>query len=247
MSTDSSGALNGRTVYLTGGSTGIGRATAILLAKVGCEVVFCGETAQHVEDATAAAQDAGVSIRGVTVDLGTTGGVKEFFDAAQRTVGKPDIVILNAGIAESGKLEEMDEASCRAVIDVNLTGYILCAMEALKAFDGSKGQIVLIGSLSAEARKPESTVYVASKCGVRGFATSLRKEVNPAGIKVLLIEPGSVGTDMQDEGPEEQRKKEAAGEMLMAEDIARAVAYVAAEPQRSSIIELQIRPTLQLI
>jgi NADP-dependent 3-hydroxy acid dehydrogenase YdfG len=110
-----------------------------------------------------------------------------------------------------------------------------------------QGHIIHVGSMSADVREKNSSVYVATKSAVQGFTEALRKEVNEMGIKVSLIEPGSVGTDMQEETPQEQRQKQARGEMLTAEDIARCVEYCLVQPARCDVVVVQIRPHKQPI
>jgi NADP-dependent 3-hydroxy acid dehydrogenase YdfG len=120
------------------------------------------------------------------------------------------------------------------------------AVERMKA--NGWGHIVNIGSMSADVREKDSSVYVATKSGIQGFSEALRKEVNPLGIKVTLIEPGAVGTDMQSEySPKEQRKQIEKMEMLRAEDIAACVLYTITQPKRCDVVSLQIRPHLQSI
>jgi NADP-dependent 3-hydroxy acid dehydrogenase YdfG len=119
------------------------------------------------------------------------------------------------------------------------------AIERMKP--NKKGHIVNIGSMSADTREKDSSVYVATKAGIQGFSEALRKEVNPMGIKVTLIEPGKVGTDMQPESPSEQRKLEGKMEMLKAEDIAACVVYTLTQPKRCDVVMVQIRPHLQSI
>ena len=102
--------------------------------------------------------------------------------------------------------------------------------------------------MRAHEREKDSSVYVATKSGIQGFSKALRKELNPLGIKVSLIEPGAVGTDMQSEySPEEQREKIETMEMLRAEDIAACVLYTITQPKRCDVVHLQIRPHLQSI
>jgi NADP-dependent 3-hydroxy acid dehydrogenase YdfG len=132
-------------------------------------------------------------------------------------------------------------------VKTNLLGYMACTHEATLRMEGKNGHIVNIGSMSADGREAGSSVYVATKAGVQGFTEALRKELNPKGIKVSLIEPGSVGTDMPSETEEEQREKEENGEMLKAEDVAACVLYTLCQPQRCDIVLVQIRPHKQLI
>lgn len=102
--------------------------------------------------------------------------------------------------------------------------------------------------MSADVEEESSSVYVATKSGVHGFSASLRKEVNPYGIELSLIEPGAVDTDMQAENTEKKKKNVKKHTMLAADDIATAVLYCLSQPERcDSIIELKIRPHLRLI
>ena len=107
--------------------------------------------------------------------------------------------------------------------------------------------IINIGSMSAERREAGSSLYVATKSAVQGFTESLRKEVNQDGIRVALIEPGAVGTDLNDLPPEKQRQMEAELKMLKAEDIANYIYFILTEPQRVDVIVGEIRPHLQII
>src|SRR5581483_28678 len=108
----------------------------------------------------------------------------------------------------------------RYVIDTNLVGAMACAREGLLWMAERKhGHIVIIGSMSAEREGKDSSVYVAGKSGLRGFAESFHKEARNKGVKVTLIEPGEVGSDMQEASPAEQRREIEAGRMLRAEDI----------------------------
>ena len=101
--------------------------------------------------------------------------------------------------------------------------------------------------MSANVREEASSVYVATKSGIQGFSESLRKQVNPFGIKVTVIEPGAVDTDMQAEDTETKKENVDKGEMMTATDIAAAVLYAISQPQRCDVVELKIRPHLQLI
>ena len=244
--------FEGYRILVTGGTTGIGRATALELATRGAKVLICGSDPQHMKDALESLRPAAGEVDGVIVDLATKEGVESLFAAVDERLGGLDIAILNAGIAEKGPLDEMSHEACRAIIDLNVSGYIGCALESLKWMkkkdkEKTGGQIVMIGSMSAEACDEGSATYVASKAGIRGFSTSLRKEANKGGVRVSLIEPGSVGTDMQDEPPEEQEVSEDRLEMLTAEDIARCVSFVLGQPDRCDIVTMQVRPRLQEI
>ena len=242
--------FKGYRILITGGTTGIGRATALELATHGASVLICGSDPQHLSDALDSMQWLPGEVDGLIVDLATKEGVEELFAAVDERLGGLDIAILNAGIADKGPLHEMTHEACRAIIDVNVSGYISCALESLKRMkseEKSSGQIVMIGSMSAEACDEGAATYAASKAGVRGFAKSLRKEANAIGVRISLIEPGAVGTDMQDAPQAEQEDKEEDLTMLTAEDIARCVSFVISQPDRCDIVTMQVRPHLQEI
>lgn len=248
MGNNESVTLEGRRVLVTGGTTGVGRATAALLAKQGCRVFICGSDPRHLEDAIKEIKaSGGGEVGGTAIDLGTTEGIRELFVAADKWLGGLDIAILNAGLGSHGLLIDMEHEECRKVIHVNLISYVSCALESIKRMRGKGGQIVMTGSMSAELAEENAAVYVATKSGVRGFAYSLRKEANPMGIRVSLVEPGSIGTDMVDESPEQQKKIQEDLKMLKAEDIARSILFILSQPERCDVITMQVRPRLQII
>jgi NADP-dependent 3-hydroxy acid dehydrogenase YdfG len=240
--------INGKSVVITGGTTGIGRATAIALLRQGANVIITGQDPQHMEDALRDMKqiDQG-KVTGVLSDLATKEGVLKVFEEADKWFSKLDVLINNAGISHDSVMEGSYE-DWAYVINTNLLNYIACTRYALDRMQKNKaGHIINIGSMSAEGKHKGSSVYVATKSGVRGFSTSLRKEANEMGIRVTLIEPGSTGADMQEISPEEQREKIAKKEMLKAEDIAASVLYVLTQPERCDIVDLKIRPVYELI
>lgn len=239
--------LKGRRIVITGGTTGIGRAIANLLGEEGARLYICGRHQAELTDALKSIQGSGGSVKGELVDLSKPEEIRRFFRQAEQALGGLDVLVANAAIAGSGIGEETSH-HWRYVLDTNLLGYVGSVKEAMDCMrKARRGHIVLIGSMSADAREAGSSVYVATKAAVQGFAEALRKEVNPLGIKVSLIEPGAVGSDMQEESPEEQREMICRQEMLRAEDIAVAVHYVLTQPQRCDVVELKIRPVLQAI
>lgn len=239
--------LEGSRVLVAGGTTGVGRAAALLFASQGCRVFICGRDRQHLADAIAAGKELSGEVGGIAIDLSGPEGIATLFQAADKWLGDVDIAILNAGLGAHGVLASMTHEECQEVVQVNLLSYIGCSLELIKRMDGRGGQIIMTGSMSAAVAEEEAAVYVATKFGVRGFARSLRKEANPLGIRVSLVEPGAIGTDMVDESCEQQRDMQEALRMLRAEDVARAIFLIASQPARCDIIEVQVRPHLQII
>ena len=234
--------LKGKRAVITGGTTGIGRAIAVLLASEGVKVFICGRDQHHLDDALARIREVGEG-DGVTIDLSDPDNVKAFFDQGAAYLGGLDVAVINAAVAAEG-LSEMSEPQVRYAIAVDFTAYLLSAHAAIDKLDG-KGDIVLIGSMSAYALGPHSTVYAGIKYGIQGFARAFRREMGPKNIKVSLVEPGLTGSNMQTDPPEKQREKIASEESLRAEDIAVAVHYILSQPNRAIIQQLTIAPRMQ--
>lgn len=239
--------LNGKKILITGGTTGIGRSTAILLAAQGAQVMIFGRHEAELNDAMHDIQETGGSVSGMVADTSNPKDIKRVFQEVDKQLGNLDILINNAALGYNSIMEgEYEDWSY--IVNTNLLGYMAMAHEAIERMKtNGSGHIVNVGSMSADVREKDSSVYVATKSGIEGFSEALRKEINPLGIKVSLIEPGAVGTDMQPESPEEQRKLEEKMEMLKAEDIAACVLYTLTQPKRCDVVVVQIRPHLQSI
>jgi len=231
--------LEGRKAVITGGTTGIGRAIAVLLASEGVEIFTCGRDAGHLEDGLERINEVGKG-SGLSIDLAEKEGLDRFFEEATNTLGHYDIAIINAAVPADG-LTEMDEDETRYAIATDFTAYLLSAHKAA-AHMKDKGDIILIGSVSAHTLGPHSTVYAGMKAGIAGFAEALRKELGPKGIKVGLVEPALTGADFQypDIPADKQAEMINAEEMLRAEDIAVGVHYMLTQPRRAVVQQLTI-------
>ncbi len=237
--------LSGKAIVVTGGTTGIGRTTAIRLAQAGAKILITGTEQSHLDDAIRDLQAVpSAQVFGIISDQSKPEEIKRTFAEADSKLGGVDILVNNAALAAGSILEsEVDEWN--HILHVNLLGYMACCREALdRMLPKGKGDIVNIGSMSAESRGEGSDIYVATKSGLQGFNESLAKQVNPKGIRITLIEPGLVGTDMTVEKVpvEEQPQAEAEGTMLKSEDIAECVYYTLTQPERCNIAEILIRP-----
>ena len=236
-----------KSILITGGTTGIGRSTAILLAAQGARVMIFGRHEQELQDAMKDIQAAGGEVHGLTADTSDPEDVQRVFREVDRQMEQLDILVNNAALGYNSVMEG-NYQEWEYIVKTNLLGYMAMAHEAIARMKNrSEGHIVNIGSMSADVREKDSSVYVATKAGIQGFSEALRKEVNPLGIKVTLIEPGAVGTDMQPQSPEEQRQLIEKMEMLRAEDIAASILYTITQPKRCDVVNLQIRPHLQSI
>lgn len=233
--------VSGKGVIVTGGTTGIGRATALLLAARGARVLIFGRNRRELDDAMADFGESSDTVYGITADIATQEGVRRVFEEADRNLGRLDVLVNNAALA-ADSIVDGTYPDWEYVVRTNLLGYMACAHEAVARMRGQgSGHIINVGSMSADVREKGSSIYVATKSGIQGFSEALRKEVNELGIKVTLIEPGAVGTDMQPRKSEHAAKAER-GEMLMAEDIAACVYYCLTQPRRCDVVAVSIRP-----
>lgn len=237
--------LSGKAIIVTGGTTGIGRATAVRLVAAGANVLIFGRNEKELTEALADLRDAGDGqVHGLTADTSKPEDVKSVFQEADRLLGGLDILVNNAALA-ANSIVDSEYSEWEYVVQTNLLGYMSCCREAIDRMAAKGvGHIVNIGSMSAQVREPGSDVYVATKSGIEGFSESLRKNIGEKGVKVTLIEPGLVGTEMTvDQVPkEEQPEQEAEGKMLKAEEIAEAVHYALIQPKRCDVVMIQIRP-----
>ena len=235
--------LKGRRAVITGGTTGIGRAIAVLLAGYGAKVFVCGRDPAHLEDALERIGEVGEG-SGIALDLSEEAAVDRFFTKAGEWLGGIDIAVINAAVPAQA-LAETGERDTRYQIETDFVSYLVTTQEAAKRMkEGS--DIVIIGSMSAVSRNDGSSIYVAAKSGVQGFAESLRKELSEKDIKVGLIEPGFTGADFQypDFPPEKQRELIHNDQMLRAEDIAVAAHYMLTQPRRAAVSLVRVETRL---
>lgn len=238
--------IQGKNILITGSTTGIGRATALMLSQLGANVLITGLTKQHMEDTLAdISKISKGKVYDVMADLSMEEGIMKLFQAVDTHFGKLDILINNAAIPYES-ITEGNYREWKRVVDTNLLAYMACCSEAFKRMKGD-GHIVNIGSMSADVREESGSVYVATKSGIQGFSEAFRTEANKKGIKLTLIEPGAVDTDMQEQTTEEKKRKVEAMEMLEADDIAISILYCLSQPKRCDVVELKVRPHRQYI
>jgi short-subunit dehydrogenase len=229
--------LKGRKAVITGGTTGIGRAIAVLLASEGVEIFTCGRDENHLADGLERINQVGKG-SGIALDLAEKGNVDKFFAEAKKTLGDYDIAIVNAAIPVEGVTSSSEDETNYAVA-IDYVAYVLSAHKAAAAMK-DKGDLILVGSMSAHSLGGEGSIYAGMKKGIQGFAEALYKELGKKGIKVGLVEPGLTGADFQypDIPADKQREMINQEKMLRAEDIAVAVHFMLTQPRRAVVTQL---------
>jgi len=231
--------LEGRKAVITGGTTGIGRATAVLLASEGVEIFTCGRDERHLADGLERINEVGKG-SGISVDLAERDGLERFFAAAEDRLGSYDIAVVNAAVPVDGLTSTSAEDAWYAVA-TDYTAYVMSAWKAANHMK-DKGDLILIGSMSAHSLGGSSSIYAGMKKGIQGFAEALHKELGNKGIKVGLVEPGFTGADFHYPGipADKQREMINAEMMLRAEDIAVAVHFMLTQPRRAVVQQIAV-------
>lgn len=236
--------LEGKTALVTGASSGIGRAIARKLSKMGCKLVLAARERKTLE--LVAHELEGESIC-VPTDLADRAQVDVLVKEAVKKFGSLDILIENAGIYTSDTFSDMTPEAMQKMIDVNLTSIMVLSHAVLPYMKQQQsGEIMVIGSIAGVADMRDEAVYSATKHAANAFVRSLRRQVAPDGIRVGSILPGTVATELWgDIDPARIDQQVAEGEVLRPEDIAEIAAFMLQQPANVTIRELVVLPQAQ--
>ncbi|MDQ0605359.1 NADP-dependent 3-hydroxy acid dehydrogenase YdfG [Streptomyces canus] len=239
--------LDPKVVLVTGASSGIGRATALALSKAGATVAIGGRRTDRLE---ALAQEAPGEMLVLNMDVSDPESVRKAVERTVERFGTLDIVVNNAGIMLTGAVLDADPAEWTRMVETNLLGSMYTVHAALPHLLRSRGAVVQISSTSGRISSAGAAVYSATKFGVNAFAEALRQEVTEQGVRVVLVEPGFVSTELADHITDPTRRaavKTMAESMrtLQPEDIAAAVVYAVTQPDHVAVNEILVRPTDQ--
>jgi NADP-dependent 3-hydroxy acid dehydrogenase YdfG len=246
-----------KTVALvTGASSGIGEATAATLAARGAAVVLVARRTDRLEELASSITDQGGTALAVTADVTDQTQAEQAVASAVEQLGRLDTVINNAGVmllgpAVGAPLEEWDR-----MVDLNLKGLLYVAHAALPhllsaAEDGPRrvADLVNVSSVAGRVARNGSGVYNATKHAVGAFSEALRQEVTGRHVRVSLVEPGAVSTELAShnrlEIQEGMQQRFGSIERLQAEDIAETVEFIVTRPRHVAVNELLVRPTEQ--
>ena len=230
--------LTDKVVIITGGSRGIGRATAIALATEGAKVVVnYARSSDAAKEVVTEITAAGGEAIAVGADVSQAEDVDSLIKQTLEKFSRIDVLVNNAGITRDTLLMRMKPADWQAVINLNLTGVFLCTKAVTKTMLKQKsGRIINIASVAGQMGNPGQANYSAAKAGVIGFTKTVAKELASRGITVNAVAPGFIATDMtEDTKSEDIIKFIPLGRYGKPEEIAGMIRFLAADPAAAYI------------
>jgi NADP-dependent 3-hydroxy acid dehydrogenase YdfG len=243
--------LDGKVAVVTGASSGIGEATAEALAAEGATVVVAARREERLTDLAKRIEENGGRVLAAACDVADEGQAHGLIRKAEEEFGSVDILINNAGVMLLSTVGKGLSEEWRRMFDVNVLGLLYttdAAIETMKKQGG--GHLVNVSSVAGrKVTRDSSGVYAGSKFAVGAISEGLRQELLGDNIRVTIVEPGAVATELTDHITDEDARNSLGGllnlEILQAEDIAGAIVYAVTQPERVSVNEILIRPTQQ--
>jgi NADP-dependent 3-hydroxy acid dehydrogenase YdfG len=250
------GELDGTVALITGASSGIGEATALTLAAHGAAVAVAARRKDRLDNLVERIAGDGGKALAIEADVTDRDQAVGTVERTVSELGRLDTLVNNAGLMLLGPIEDAPVEEWDRMVALNLQGLLYCSHAALPhllgAAENSPRQVadlLNISSVAGRVARMGSGVYNLTKWGVGAFSESLRQEVTKRNVRVALVEPGAVATELTDHLRPEvraQTKQRFEGvERLHAEDIADAIAYIVTRPRRVAVNEMLVRPTDQ--
>ena len=241
--------IDGKVVAITGASSGIGEATASLLAERGAKVILGARNPDRLDAVTARILAAGGEAVTKATDVSSRGDLMEFVSLATATYGQLDVLVSNAGIMPVSPFDELRVDDWEAMVDVNLKGVLFGIAAALPVFRRQGyGHFINVASTAAFRVTPGQSVYAGTKMAVRAVSEGLRQEAGE-NLRVTIISPGMTSTNFADSISDpvaraelEQRRDVIA---MPPAAVARAIAFAIEQPPGVDVGEIVVRPTAQ--
>lgn len=243
--------LAGKAALVTGASSGIGAATALAFARAKMRVSISGRRVDKLSALAQEIEQNGGRVQVIAADVGDEAQARRMVQQAHEHWGALDVLVNNAGVMLQGLVEDGRTEEWRQMINVNLLGLMYASQAALPLMKAQgRGHIVNLSSVAGRIANPRVAVYAATKFGVCAFSDALRKEVRKDQIRVTVIEPGIVATELPTHITDAAAKEALSARIatltpLEAEDIAAAITYAVSQPERVNVNEILVRPTLQ--
>jgi len=246
------GALDGRKILITGGSSGIGEATALAIVAEGGAVALGARRRDRLDEIVSRIEADGGRAVAIEADIADEAQAGALVERSAEELGGLDGLVNNAGVMLLGLIQGADTDEWRRMIEVNLLGLLYCTHAAVPVIrDDGGGDVVNVSSVAGRIAAMGSAVYNMTKWGVVGFSEALRQEGAHIGVRVTCVEPGFVDTELHGHNQNPmvveriEQVREETGKVLEAADIANAVVYALAQPRHVSVNEIMVRPTGQ--
>jgi NADP-dependent 3-hydroxy acid dehydrogenase YdfG len=249
--TEAARPLSGKVALVTGASSGIGEATALALADAGAAVAIGARRRDRLDALAAKLRDDGARVLQLDLDVTDEQQCRAAVTRTREELGGLDVLVNNAGVMLLGTIVGADPEDWRRMLHTNVLGLMYMTSAAIDGMvEQGSGDIVNISSVAGRQARKGAGVYNASKWAVNAFSESLRQEVTTSGVRISLVEPGAVATELsshitQPEAREASRRMAESMRTLQSEDIARAILYVVSQPPHVAINEVLVRPTDQ--
>ncbi|MEU8347198.1 SDR family NAD(P)-dependent oxidoreductase [Spirillospora sp. NPDC048832] len=240
--------LAGKVILVTGASSGIGEATALALSAEGAKLAAGARRADRL---AALADKAPGEVLPVDLDVTDQRSVQAAVAKTVDRFGALDVLVNNAGVMLNGPIADADTTEWTRMVETNLLGSMYAVHAALPHLLESKGTVLQVSSTSGRIASAGGAVYAATKFGVNAFSEGLRQEVTAQGVRVVIVEPGFVSTELTDHlshpaSRAAAQQLAASMRTLQPEDIANAVVYALTQPHHVAVNEILIRPTDQI-
>jgi NAD(P)-dependent dehydrogenase (short-subunit alcohol dehydrogenase family) len=238
-----------KTAVITGGGSGIGRAAALALQAQGWNVVVAGRRANELDKTSAMAKAGGGKILGVATDVAVASSIAALFERTMKEFGRVDMLFNNAGIGAPGPTEDLDIEKWKQVVDINLTGSLICAQHAIRIMKAQKpmgGRIINNGSISAHSPRPNSIAYVATKHAITGLTKAISLDGRKYDIACGQIDIGNAETPLASrmaKGVPQADLSVKAEPLMDVEHVGSAVAYMASLPLDANVQFMTIMAT----
>ena len=242
--------ITGKNVVITGASSGLGEATARLLAQEGASVVLGARRLERLQALVDEITGKGGKALALQTDVTDATQVQALVDAAVKAYGRIDVIINNAGLMPQSLLNKLKISEWDQMIDVNIKGVLYGIAAALPHMQAQQGgHIINVSSVAGHKVGPGGAVYSATKHAVRALSEGLRQEVKPYGIRTTVISPGVVDTELPntvtDEDVAPRLNALYQNVAIPADSFARAVVYAMSQPDEVDVNEILFRPTRQ--
>jgi len=243
--------LQGKVALVTGASSGIGEATALALARAGARVAIAARRRDRLDGVAGRIADLRAESLVLEADVARPEEAESIVSRTVERWGRLDVLVNNAGLMLLSPIDRARVEDWQRMLDLNVLGLMVTTRAALPHMRRQKdGHVVNISSTAGRVANPDASVYAATKFGVGAFSEALRREVYKDNIRVTVIEPGAVATELREHVPDPDTRERIdtwarSMRQLQSEDVAAAILYAVSQPPHVNVNEILLRPTDQ--